>query len=43
MPPEEYIAYLVSVDDLEFYAEISCGDLFEGNGIQERIVIFKII
>ena len=41
-PSEEYISYLMTVDELEFYDEIECGDLFEGNDIRERIMIFRI-
>ena len=41
-PSEEYISYLMTVDELEFYDEIDCSDLFEGNGARERIMIFKI-
>ena len=41
-PSEEYISYLMTVDTLEFYDEISCGDLFEGNDPRERIVIFSL-
>ena len=41
-PSEEYISYLMTVDELEFYDEIECGDLFEGNDIREQILIFKI-
>ena len=40
-PSEEYISYLMTVDELEFYDEIDCSDLFEGNGARERIMIFK--
>lgn len=40
-PSEEYISYLMTVDELEFYDEIDCSDLFEGNGERERIMIFK--
>lgn len=39
-PSEEYISYLMTVDGLEFYDEIACGDLFEGNNERERIMIF---
>ena len=42
-PSEEYIAYLMTVDELEFYDEIICGDLFEGNDSRERIVIFGMV
>ena len=41
-PSEEYIAYLMTVDELEFYDEISCGDLFEGNDVREQIMIFSL-
>jgi len=41
-PSEEYIAYLMSVNELEFYDEIACGDLFEGNDMREQIMIFQI-
>ena len=41
-PSEEYISYLMTVDGLEFYDEIECGDLFEGNDMRERIMIFRV-
>ena len=41
-PSEEYISYLMTVDELEFYDEIPCGDLFEGKNARERIVIFHL-
>ena len=41
-PSEEYISYLMTVDELEFYDEIMCGDLFEGNDKREQIMIFQI-
>ncbi len=42
-PSEEYISYLMTVDELEFYDEISCDDLFEGCDERERILIFSIV
>lgn len=39
-PSEEYISYLMTVDGLEFYDEINCGDLFERDNERERIMIF---
>ena len=39
-PSEEYISYLMTVDELGFYDEIDCSDLFEGNDERERIMIF---
>ena len=42
-PSEEYIAYLMTVDELEFYDEIACGDLFDDSDTREQIMIFKIM
>ena len=41
-PSEEYISYLMTVDELEFYDEIPCDDMFEGNNTRERIMIFML-
>ena len=41
-PADEYIAYLMTVDELEFYDEIECDDLFEGCDPRERIMIFQL-
>ena len=41
-PANEYISYLMTVDELEFYDEIECDDLFEGNDPRERILIFQL-
>lgn len=41
-PADEYISYLMTVDELEFYDEIECDDLFAGNDPQERIMIFQL-
>ena len=41
-PSDEYIAYLMTVDELEFFDEIECEDLFEGKDPRERIVIFQL-
>ena len=41
-PSEEYISYLMTVNELEFYDEIECGDLFDGNDMRERILIFLL-
>ena len=41
-PADEYAAYLMTVDELEFYDEIECDDLFEGNDPRERILIFQL-
>lgn len=38
---EEYLSYLMTVDELEYYDEIPCGDLFAGKDPRERIVIFR--
>ena len=36
------ISYLMTVNELEFYDELDCGDLFEGNDKRERIMVFSI-
>ena len=41
-PADEYISYLMTVDELEFYDEIECNDLFEGSDPRERIMIFQL-
>ena len=41
-PSDEYISYLMTVDELEFYDEIACDDLFAGNDPRERIMIFQL-
>lgn len=41
-PSDDYIAYLMTVDELEFYDEISCEDLFDGKDTRERIMIFQL-
>ena len=41
-PADEYISYLMTVDELEFYDEIECDDLFEGSDPRERVMIFRL-
>ena len=41
-PSDEYVSYLMTVDELEFYDEIECDDLFKGNDPRERILIFQL-
>ncbi|MBP3421835.1 MAG: SAM-dependent methyltransferase [Lachnospiraceae bacterium] len=41
-PSEEYISHLMTVDELEFYDEINCSDLFGTNNTRERIMIFSL-
>ena len=41
-PAEEYISYLMTVEELDFYDEIECDDLFAGNDPRERILIFTL-
>ncbi len=41
-PSEEYISHLMTVDELEFYDEIDCSDLFGTNDTRERIMIFSL-
>ena len=39
-PSDEFIAYLMTVDELEFYDEIECDDLFPGYDERERVLVF---
>ena len=41
-PSDEFMCYLMTLDELEFYDEIECGDLFEGNDPRERIMVFEL-
>ena len=41
-PADEYISYLMTMDELDFYDEIMCDDLFEGSDPRERIMIFQL-
>ncbi len=41
-PSNEYVSYLMTVDELDFYDEISCDDLFPENNQRERILIFAL-
>lgn len=41
-PSDEYLSYLMTVDEMMFFDEIDCRDLFPGNDSRERIVIFEI-
>lgn len=41
-PSDEYISWLMTVDELTFYDEIDCRDLFPGNDERERIMVFQL-
>ena len=41
-PSNEYIAYLMTVNELMFADEIDCRDLFQKNDSREKIVIFEL-
>lgn len=41
-PNDEYLAELVTRNELMFLDEIDCKDLFEGENERERILIFEI-
>lgn len=42
-PADEYVAYLMTREDLMFVDEIDCSDLFEGENQRERILIFEVV
>ena len=41
-PSAEYISYLMTMNELSFYDEIDCSDLFEENNDREKILIFQL-
>ena len=41
-PADDYIAYLMTVEELDFYDEIECDDLFPGKDPRERILVFRL-
>ncbi len=41
-PTDEYISYMMTVDELMYVDEIDCRDLFPGNDPRERIAIFGL-
>lgn len=41
-PNNEYMAYLMSVDELDLLDEIDCRDLFPGDDEREKILIFEL-
>ncbi len=41
-PSDDFMCYLMTLDELEFYDEIDCDDLFDGNDPRERIMIFRL-
>ena len=42
-PADEYVAYLMTEDELMFVDEIDCSDLFEEQNQRERILIFEVV
>ena len=41
-PSDDYIAYLMNVEELQFSDEIDCKDLFSEENPRERIVVFEL-
>ena len=41
-PADEYISFLMTIDELDFFDEIDCQDLFPGNDPRERVLIFQL-
>ncbi len=41
-PSDEYVAWLMTQDELMFVDEINCQDLFPGNDPREKILIFEV-
>lgn len=41
-PQDEYVSWLMTVEELNFLDEIDCRDLFPGENPREKILIFKM-
>ena len=41
-PSDEYVSYLMTVDEIAFYDEIDCRNLFDGDNPRERIMLFEL-
>lgn len=41
-PSDEYVSYLMTVEELMFLDEVDCRDLFAGNDRRERIIVFEL-
>lgn len=42
-PSDEYVAYLMTKDEVSFFDEVDCRDLFEGEEPREKILIFEYL
>lgn len=42
-PQDEYVVYLMGIEELEFLDEIDCTDLFEEKSKRNRILIFEMV
>lgn len=40
-PSDEYVAYLMTKDEVSFFDEVDCRDLFEGDNEREKVLIFE--
>lgn len=41
-PSDEYVSYLMTQEQLLFYDELNCVDLFEGENPREKILVFEV-
>ena len=42
-PSDEYVSYLMTVDEMAFHDEIDCRELFDGENPREKILIFEVM
>lgn len=42
-PSDEYVSYLMTQEQLLFFDEIGCVDLFDGKNPREKILIFEVV
>ena len=41
-PSEEYVSYLMTIDEIEYIDEIDCRSLFNKDDQREKIIIYKM-
>ena len=41
-PSDEYLSHLMTIDEMMFFDEVDCRDLFEGDDRRERILVFRM-
>lgn len=42
-PSDEYVSHLMTMEELTFFDEMDCRDLFDGENSRERILVFEVM